>query len=270
MWNALFWLLSKLPLRVAQALGAGAGRLSYKLRKRFRSRIDANLQQAGYGALQSAVSANAGRQVFEWPYVWTRSAAQTRALVSTHNWHEFEQAKAHGKGVILLTPHLGCFEICGQYMAAATALTVMYRPHSNPQLNALLERSRTPHYQQLAPANLSGVRMLAKALKRGECVGILPDHVPTQGEGIWADFFGKPAYTSLLPVKLQQMSGAAIVLVYAERLPKAAGYLLHTTLMGTLWEATPEQQARQLNAAMEQLIMKCPDQYFWSYDRWRP
>lgn len=269
MWNALFWLLTKLPLRVAQALGAGAGHLSYRFAKRFRNRIDTSLAQAGYSALQSAVTAHAGRQVFEWPYVWIRSAAQTRAIVSTANWHEFEQAKAKGRGVILLTPHLGCFEICGQYMAAATALTVMYRPHSNPKLNALLERARSPHYEQLAPANLSGVRMLAKALKRGECVGMLPDHVPTQGEGVWADFFGKPAYTSLLPIKLQQMSGAAIVLVYAERLPKGAGFRLHTTRLHTEWGATPELQARQLNAAMEQLIKQCPEQYFWSYDRWR-
>jgi Kdo2-lipid IVA lauroyltransferase/acyltransferase len=285
-WRVLFLLLARLPLGAAQALGALTAGVAYRLANRFRVRTDANLAQAGYSALCKSAVAHAGRQVFEWPYVWTRSAAQTRALVTTDaSWAVFEAAKARGKGVILLTPHLGCFEICGQYMAQATTLTVMYRPHPNPAVNALLDRARTPHYQQLAPANLSGVRMLAKALKRGETVGILPDHVPRDGEGVWAPFFGKPAYTTLLPVKLQMMSGAAVVLLFAERLAQAdegnakgAAFKLHAHELTEPFinssdssdsPSTPEQQATQLNAAMERMIALCPEQYFWSYDRWR-
>ena len=277
-WNALFWLLSKLPLRAAQALGALTAGIAYRLARRFRSRTDANLALAGYTPLRAAAVAHAGRQVFEWPYVWTRTPAQTRALVATDaSWAVFEAAKARGKGVILLTPHLGCFELCGQFMAQATALTVMYRPHPNAALNALLDRARTPHYQQLAPANLSGVRRLAKALKRGETVGILPDHVPRDGEGVWAPFFSKPAYTTLLPVKLHIMSGAAVVLLFAERLARrdrnaannVAAFKLHALEITEPFGDTPAEQATQLNQAMERVIALCPEQYFWSYDRWR-
>ena len=70
----------------------------------------------------------------------------------------------------------------------------------------------------LAPATMRGVRMLYRALQRGGQVGLLPDQAPGAGEGAWADFFGRPAYTMTLVTRLQQATGAAVVMGYAERL----------------------------------------------------
>jgi KDO2-lipid IV(A) lauroyltransferase len=121
----------------------------------------------------------------------------------------------------------------------------------------------------LAPATLAGVRVLARALKNGEPVGVLPDQVPQQGEGVWAPFFGRPAYTMTLPAKLATMSKAPVLLVYAERLPKGRGFTLRFSRFEGDLAGDTAQQAAAINGAMEQLIAKCPAQYYWSYNRYK-
>ena len=117
--------------------------------------------------------------------------------------------------------------------------------------------------------NLTGVRALMKALRNGGSIGLLPDQVPGAGEGVWTHFFNRLAYTMTLPAKLAQMSGAVLVLAYAERLPKGAGYAVHFVPFDGQLTGTPEQQAGAINAAMEALIARCPAQYFWSYNRYK-
>lgn len=148
-------------------------------------------------------------------------------------------------------------------------MTVLYRPPRKKALKPLIEQARARPGLSLAPANLSGVRTLLKALRQGEPIGLLPDQVPQNGEGVWADFFGKPAYTMTLPAKLHQMSGAPIILAYVERLPRGRGYVLRLAPFEQPLGETPEEQARAINAAMEQLIARCPAQYFWSYNRYK-
>jgi KDO2-lipid IV(A) lauroyltransferase len=93
--------------------------------------------------------------------------------------------------------------------------------------------------------------------------------VPQQGEGVWADFFGRPAYTMTLPARLQQLSGAPIIAAFAQRQPRGRGYRLHFIHIGELAAGTPAQQARAINAAMESVIAHCPAQYLWSYRRYK-
>ena len=119
---------------------------------------------------------------------------------------------------------------------------------------------------RLATADVSGVRLLFKALKRGEAIGLLPDQVPSQGEGEWVNFFSRPAYTMTLIGRLAESSGAAVLLVYAERLPHGAGYNLN-------FEPLPLDFSRsvplQINAALERVIAISPAQYLWSYNRYK-
>jgi KDO2-lipid IV(A) lauroyltransferase len=170
---------------------------------------------------------------------------------------------------VFLTPHLGCFEITAQRVSHDTELMVMYRPPKQAAMKPLVEVARARGQMVLAPANLAGVRMLAKFLKKGQPIGLLPDQVPQEGEGVWADFFGRTAYTMTLPAKLHQMSGAPIILAYAERLAHGRGFELRFVRFEEDLAGTPEQQARSINAAMEKLIALCPDQYFWSYNRYK-
>jgi KDO2-lipid IV(A) lauroyltransferase len=146
---------------------------------------------------------------------------------------------------------------------------VMYRPPRQAALKPLIEGARARHNLHLAPANLSGVRILAKCLRRGEPVGVLPDQVPQEGEGVWAPFFGRPAYTMTLPSKLAQLGNAVIILVYAERRPRGQGYTVRFVPFEGSLEGTAAAQAATINRAMEALIGRCPAQYFWSYNRYK-
>jgi KDO2-lipid IV(A) lauroyltransferase len=178
-----------------------------------------------------------------------------------------ETAERRGRGVMFLTPHLGCFDIAALWVAQRQPITVLYRPPKIESLQSLIEAGRGRDRVQLAPANLSGVRLMLKALRRGEAVGILPDQVPSQGEGVWADFFGRPAYTMTLVGKLAEATGAAIIMTAAVRLPDAAGYAIHfEPFEGPT--AGPEG-ARALNAAIEHLVKLEPSQYLWSYNRYK-
>jgi Kdo2-lipid IVA lauroyltransferase/acyltransferase len=264
-----FDLLSKLPLPALHALGAALGWLVYWASPSYRRRLQDNIGRSGYaGELRAAIQ-ESGKNILELPFVWCAPPQRVLKSADIENWGLAQAALDSGRGVIFLTPHLGCFEIIAQAIAAQTPLSVLYRPPRKEALKPLIEGARARDNLMLAPANLAGVRILLKALKKGAAIGLLPDQVPQQGEGVWADFFGKPAYTMTLPAKLQQMTGAIIILSYAQRLPGGKGYLIRFVPFEQDLGGTPEQQASAINTAMERLIARCPAQYFWSYNRYK-
>lgn len=265
----LFRLLSRLPLPVLHAIGAALGWLVYLCSPKYRRRLAANIRRAGFGDSLPQAIREAGKNVLELPFVWCAPPQRVLDSVRVEDWEVVQQALDAGGGIIFLTPHLGCFEITAQVVATRTPLTVMYRPPRKEVLKPLIEGARARGQLRLAPATLSGVRTLLKTLRSGEPIGILPDQVPQNGEGVWAEFFGLPAYTMTLPGKLQQMSGAPVILTYAERLPRGAGFVLRFARLDRALGDTAEQQARAINAAMEELIARCPAQYFWSYARYK-
>jgi KDO2-lipid IV(A) lauroyltransferase len=265
----LFRLLSILPLPVLHALGVALGWLVYLASPSYRKRLKDNIRRAGFDNYLTASISEAGKSILELPFIWCAAPERVLKTAIIENWEFARNALDARQGVIFLTPHLGCFEISAQIVAARLPMTVLYRPPRKKALKPLIEEARARPGLSLAPASLSGVRILLKALRRGEPIGLLPDQVPQNGEGVWADFFGKPAYTMTLPAKLHQMSGAPIILAYVERLPRGRGYVLRFAPFEQPLGETPEEQARAINAAMEQLITRCPAQYFWSYNRYK-
>jgi KDO2-lipid IV(A) lauroyltransferase len=265
----LFRLLSYLPLPILHLLGTGAGRLVYLASPAYRKRLQENIRRAGYSRHLSAAIGASGKSMFELPFVWCASPKRVLRTARIENWTLAQEALDAGRGVIFLTPHLGCFEIIAQAIAARTSLTALYRPPRKSALKPLIEGARARHNLLLAPANLSGVRTLLKALKNGQAIGLLPDQVPQHGEGVWADFFGKPAYTMTLSAKLHTMSNAPVILSYAERLSWGRGYVIRFVAFEETLGGTPQQQARAINLAMEKLIARCPSQYIWSYNRYK-
>ncbi len=265
----LFRILSKLPLPALHALGSALGWLVYACSPSYRRRMKANMLRAGFAGQLPQAIAESGKSIVELAFVWCADPRRVARLTHVDNMELVAQAKALGRGVIFLTPHLGCFEMTAQALAHTGPLTVMYRPPKKKSLVPLIEGARARTNLMLAPANFSGVRILAKALKKGQPIGILPDQVPQHGDGAWAEFFGLPAYTMTLPIKLQQMSGAVVILTYAERLPYGRGYLVRFLPFEQDLSGTIEQQARAVNIAMEKLIATCPAQYFWSYNRYK-
>lgn len=264
----VFRVLARLPLPLLHNLGALAGWLVWLLSPTYRRNLNAQLVQAGLTEAKFAAIAEAGKVLLELPKIWLRPHEEVVArVVKVTGWELVEEARAAGRGILFLTPHLGCFEITAQYCAAQHPLTVMYRRPKQDWLAPLIERGRGAKVN-LAPADLSGVRRLLKALKRGEAVGMLPDQVPGQGEGAWVPFFGRPAYTMTLAARLAE-TGATVLMAYGERLHYGAGYHFKVFPLSAPLEGDLIQRAAQLNRELEILIRQCPGQYLWGYNRYK-
>ena len=269
----LFRFLSHLPLAWLHALGALLGWLAWLLSPTYRRHMRENMELA-LGAEQArrvrpAAIANAGRSSLELPKIWLRPLAETAGrVIGISGWELVEAATRAGKGVVYLTPHLGCFEICAQYLSTHAPITVLYRPPKQAWLQTMIEAGRARAQLHIAAADLTGVRALLKALKRGEAVGMLPDQAPRFGEGVWLDFFDKPAYTMTLAARLTE-SGAAVIMVWAERLPHGAGYHFHLQPPTRPKEGNTSERTQQISHEIEHLIRQCPEQYLWAYNRYK-
>lgn len=268
--------LSRRPLGHLHAIGALLGWLVYALSPSYRRRLCANAQRAGITPAQRRQSVGeAGKMVTEGLRLWLRPP--DRPIADPVRWEGeslIDEALALGRGLLFLTPHMGSFEITAQAYAqrygAQQPITVMYRPARYRMLRELEEAARARPALATAPASIGGVRQMMRALKRGEAVGLLPDQVPPEGMGVWAGFFGVPAYTMTLAVRLAQQSGAPIVLAWCERLPAGRGFHLRLSRLAEPLPPKDEQaQAEIINRAMESLIRQCPQQYLWGYNRYK-
>ena len=266
----LFRLLSLLPLSLLHALGAALGRLVYWSSPTYRRHLQENMAQAGIdAALRGAVAAETGKQMIELARIWMRPLEEAVPLVAeVTGWEHVEAARAAGKGIVFLTPHLGCFEITAQYLSSFGDITVLYREPKSATANELILMGRKRAQLHLAPADLSGVRALIKALKKGEMVGMLPDQAPKTGEGVWLKFFGRYAYTMTLAARLTE-TGAVSLLTWGERLPGGRGYRVHFLPPQTPLSGSTIERAQQINNAVESLIRQCPKQYLWGYNRYK-
>ena len=270
MLRTLLQLAARLPLRWLHGLGAALGWLVYACSPTYARRLRENLCQSGIGApgagkhLRRQAVVEAGKGLTEIIKVWFGSDAAITDLVTCNDRAVVESALARGKGAILLTPHLGCFEIAAQYCAQYFPITVLYRRPKLRWLERLMIAGRGRARVTLAPANFTGVRLLYKAVQRGEAVGLLPDQAPGVGEGVWADFFGRPAYTMTLMRRLQQATDASMIMTFAQRLPDARGYQLH------FFEVPAEDfDEAALNRVIERVVRQCPAQYLWGYNRYK-
>ncbi len=260
-----------LPLWLLHRLGAALGWLLFYTMPASKKITIENITQSKLaaipldtGSLALASYLEMGKAIFETPLIWQKKEADLLPLVKqVHGWEHVQDALAASRGLIFLTPHLGCFEITSIFYGARHPITVLYRPPKIKALESLILRGRTRTGVTLAEANVGGVRKLMQALKNGEAIGILPDQIPKAGEGEWADFFGKPAYTMTLASKLAEKTGAAVIMAYGERLPNGKGYEIHLTKLDSI--ATPGL----LNQAIEAQVAKKPGQYLWRYNRYK-
>lgn len=265
---ALFRFLSRFPLPLLHNLGALLGWLVWLLSPTYRRRLAENLAQAGLPAARNGAVVEAGKTLAELPRIWMRpNAAVVRDVVKVSGWDLVEAAWASDSGVVFLTPHLGCFEITAQYYASHRPITVLYRRPRKAWLAPLIEQGRGASLR-LAPADLSGVRKLIKALRQGEAVGLLPDQAPAAGEGSWVPFFGRPAYTMTLAARLAE-TGATVILAFGERLAYGAGYHLRLFPLSAPLSGSLEERTLQLNREIENLIRRWPEQYLWGYNRYK-
>lgn len=270
----LFRSLSRLPLPVLHTLGWLLGWLGFALSGRYRRKLFEHARQAGMASSVALASvAEAGKMVTELPRLWLGRPVHLEWADQTL----IEQAIAEGNGVLFLTPHLGCFEVTAQLIAQAFGdrmpVTVLYRPARQPWLRDIMEQARSRPGLSTAPTTLAGVKQLIKALRQRQSVGLLPDQVPPDGQGVWAPFFGRDAYTMTLSARLALTAGARVLLIWGERLSWGRGYRVHLRPFrpeaGGQLSQDPVAAAREINEAMEGLVRECPAQYLWSYDRYK-
>lgn len=264
-------LLARLPLSWMHAAGAALGWLVYWLSPTYAARLRENLCSSGVcpdavacAALLKRAIAETGKGVAELVTVWFATDARVVSLALSETWDVVEAVRRGGRGIIFLTPHIGCFEITAMYIAQRLPITVLYRPPRLRWVEPLMIAGRSRWQATVAPANLRGVRMFYRTLQQGGAVGLLPDQAPGVGEGAWADFFGRPAYTMTLVGRLQKATKAALIMTFAKRLPQGRGYQIHFEQLES--EALDEAA---LNRAIENVVRRCPEQYLWGYNRYK-
>ncbi len=273
----LFRCLAVCPLWLLHALGWLLGWLTFLASASYRAHWRANTRQAGVGGWRRWASiGEAGKQVAELPRLWFGRPVPVR-------WDGaelIEQAQAQGQGLLLLTPHLGCFEVTARAYAdrygvglGGKPITVLYRPPRQAAWREVVEQARARPGLATAPTTLGGVKQLLQALRRCEAVGLLPDQVPPEGLGVWAPFFGRSAYTMTLSARLARVPGTQVLLAWGERLSWGRGYVVRLrawrdVVPGSL-PGDDAQAAVLMNQAMEALVRECPQQYLWAYARYK-
>lgn len=272
--EVLFRLFSRMPLWFLHACGWTMGWLTFLVSSRYRQRHISNAHLAGISSRDSRKAVGeVGKMAAELPRIWLGRGV----CVGWDGAAHIEAAISHGDGILLLSPHVGCFEITARAFAERfgqqMSMTAMFRPPRQTALHGLAAQSRARPGLKMAPTTLAGVKQLIKALKAGEAVGLLPDQVPPEGQGVWVPYFGKPAYTMTLSARLAHSSGARILLMWGERLPWGRGYVIRVRPFdSTVTEPLSndvEVAAAQMNRAMEAVVLECPSQYLWSYNRYK-
>ena len=269
--TALFQIAAHLPLWLLRRLGAALGLVTWLLSPAYRRMFAQNwaLAMGSESSGKWRAVAQAGQLVTELPKIWCDPLSVQRMRIQ--GLRHLQESAAAGRGVIILTPHLGAFELAPRAIGQHHPITVLYRPSRQPVVERLLQRLRPTSTVATAPANAAGVRLLLRALKKGQAIGMLPDQVPSRGEGQWADFFGRPAYTMVLPMRLAQATGAALIWALALRTP--GGWQLVLEPWDPAADAgssmTLEQLVVQMNRKTEEMILRQPDQYLWAYNRYK-
>ena len=277
MVQLIFRLIAALPLGAVQRIGAVIGCLVYWVSADYRRRLRDNLAAAGYRDRRLIASAarEAGKQAMEIPWVFMRPRSESAATAKFVEPVLFDTALADDRPVLLLAPHLGCFEVFPQFYAMTRPaskrqpMTVLYRVPRKSMLRSVAERGRAAEGLIWAPAEMRGVKMIIKAMQQRQVVGMLPDQVPLHGEGVWAPFFGREAYTMTLPARLALQFDAIVLFLYGERLADGAGFQIHLRPLQRKFTGDARTDAAIINTELEALIRTCPHQYLWAYNRYK-
>ena len=276
----LFRFLSLWPLAALHAVGGALGWLVWALSPRYRAQFRANVAQAGltFETARPAI-AEAGRFVAELPKLWMRPQHEScLGNVRVEGAEHAERAFDQGRGVIFFGPHCGSFELGPQALAELYGpITAIYRPARKPWLAAIELVTRQRPRLTVVPASLSGIRLMHRTLKANHAVALLTDQVPPEGLGVWASFFGKPAYTMTLAARLALQSGAVLLPVSCERLPHGRGYFMKIWPAINGFDAAPATfqppdlltGVTRINQAIEAIVLSQPGQYLWGYGRYK-
>lgn len=269
--------LGRLPLPISRGLGAAIGRLIWHTNARAKRVTCTNLRLC-YGDLSEAKQAELARSSLietakmatEIGAVWVHDISWLKKhIVEVENFPLFQDKLAQNKGLIVIAPHLGNWEVVAPYVAGFRTLTALYQPSDDPSLDAFILASRDKPNVTMAPTNRRGVALLLKALKKGEMVGILPDQVPDPGSGgVQAPFFSEPTLTMTLVHSLMQRTQCNAIMVVAFRV-KGGFKMVLQECDARLYSADQHTAVAGLNQSVENCVRLNPAQYQWEYKRFK-
>ena len=270
--------ISLMPLRAIHGLGSILGWLQYVFKTDNRRISEINitlcfpeLDEARRRELVRQSLAESSSAFLEMGAFWHMSPTRMERYVQSVNGKEILVSSARAKnGLIMLVPHLGLWEFYTFYAPRFAPFTAFYRPLRLPRLHEYVLAGRQRVGATLVPTTPVGIRALYKALGRGEFIAILPDQDPQSEARVFAPFFGHPAASMTLVSRLARKTGAPVVTAWAERLPRGRGFNLHITRVSDdIYSHDDLAAATALNRALEECIRHRPDQYMWSYKRFK-
>lgn len=278
LYIGLIKLFGLIPFKAAQRFGVWVGKQALKRPTRMREVAKVNIALA-YPQLSSAEQQDllrlsleeTGKSGAEMGVMWGASPEKGRALVrKVHNLEVLTDAIASGRGVLLSAPHLGNWEVMNHVATMHATVTAMYRPAKNKVFDSWMRESRQKTGGLLVPTTRAGVKAMFTALEEGKLAGILPDQEPKERSGVFAPFMGIETLTPKLPHELLQRTGALAVFGFAKRLPNAEGFEVYFFAGDEeIYSDDLRTSAASMNRTIETMIALAPEQYQWTYKRFK-
>ncbi|MCG8668746.1 MAG: lysophospholipid acyltransferase family protein [Pseudomonadales bacterium] len=270
-------LIGKLPFAAIHSLGISAGQLLWALNTDTRRITQINIDQCFKDESKSWRRQLAKKSLIETAKtglemggVWTKSVdVPLNKIHAVEGANLIEEARKDGKGVIILAPHLGNWEILGNWLCQRYPITNLYQPPEHEAMHDLIYHARTRSGAKLAPTNRRGVVQLVRALRNGELTGILPDQEPERHSGSeFVPFFGNEALTATIIPKLVKESNAVAIGGFCLR--DGDGYkVIFRTVDQGIYSDDLKTATACMNASIESYVRECPEQYQWEYKRFK-
>lgn len=209
-------------------------------------------------------------RIVEMPFFWfSKDKVLEQMELKISGEEEFKKDFNKGEGAIVITAHFGAWEMVNAYMGPRYPCATLYKPLKHAYQEELVRIARERYGIEFFETSMGGVKKIFECLKAGKCLGIMSDHDPGDNGGVFVPFFGVPANTMILPIKLIQKTEAPVYTLSAERLPKGRGFHLRFKKIENLRGISLEESVKHMNEAIENIAMQAPEQYEWSYKRFR-
>ncbi len=270
-------LCARLPIERAQQLGAGLGYLSWLLPNRLRATSAANIalclpelsrveqrRLVKRSLIETGKVAGEAGAFFSWSV--ERLAALEEDVVSEEL---LSRSLEEGRGVILLVPHIGNWEFFNHFLMARHPFLALYRPPRIREIESMLVKSRERTGCRMASSTHAGLREIYHALASNGLVLVLPDQEPLKKHGVFAPLFGVPALTMTLVARLVRSLDCRVLYGFAERRPQGRFRVHLKAAPEGLDDPDSLAATTQMNRGVEACVRACPEQYMWSYRRFR-
>jgi KDO2-lipid IV(A) lauroyltransferase len=271
----ILWCLTRLPYHWQLAVGQQLGRLAYWLAPRRRQIADINIKRC-FPELNSTQQhqlvvkhfESLGMGLLEMLSAWWLPDTKLTPLGHIQGLEYLQAALARGQGVILVSAHFTSLEIGNRFLTRYIALHATYRRHENPLIEYVIKKNRERHAQKAIPRE--AVREMLLSLKQNKVLWLATDQNFGHKQSVFADFFNIPAATSTAISRFAQISGAAVIPCFTQRLETLKGYqVILQSALENFPSGDPQQDASRINQLIEKQIRCAPEQYLWVHRRFK-